>query len=118
MAASYRRKQGASLWVDIDCPDVALIDPLPDAWLDINRWKGFFNIIDSAGAIVLSGNLAKSAIVGKFLLRIGRAGYGEWATLPVSKYTLTYQITNASVDYDDEDSDKLEIVKQNYVVMP
>lgn len=111
--ATYKKVQAASLWVDISCQNLSLLDPSANAWN--TNWVGLWNITNSTGTVVLSGNLLKSTAVGVFQLRIGTASVTGWSTLPIGTYTITYQFRNSTVDYDQEDSDTLVITKQRYV---
>lgn len=113
--ATYKKKQGASIWVDIQLPEseLAAIDPSVGAWT--NNWTGAWKLTNSAGVVVLSGNMTKSATVGLFLVRIGKIAFPDLATLPIGSYNLTYQYLNTTVDYDNEETDKVTIQAQLYV---
>lgn len=113
--AKYKKKQAASIWVDVQLPveELTAIDPSVNAWT--NNWSGFWRLTDSAGATILSGTMTKSATVGLWYVRIGKIAYPTVATLPVGVYSLTYQYLNATVDYDNEDTDTIVIEAQKYV---
>lgn len=113
--AKYKKKQAASIWVDVQLPteELLAIDPSVNAWS--THWSGLWRLTDSTGATILSGTMTKSATVGLFLVRIGKIAYPTLATLPVGNYNLTYQYLNSTVDYDNEDTDVIVIGPQLYV---
>ena len=104
---TFKKVQGNSLWVDIACDSVAIIDPV---WAN---WSGTWSIVSTLGGpVILSGTLIRGA-TGVFLLRIGPSTGGVvWATLPAGTYFLLTEIINESVDYLFEDQDKLIIAVQ------
>jgi hypothetical protein len=105
MVETYTRVQGASLWLNITCDNIADIDMV---W---TNWSGKWSIVSAIGSpALLSGTMTKGTI-GLFYLRIGPAVTG-WNTLPPGKYFLLTQIENTTVDYNNEDQDKLTIKPQ------
>jgi hypothetical protein len=103
MMATFKRYQGDSLWMDIDCAVWQDIDPV---WPD---WSGVW-VIDQTG---LSGDLSRSLIEGTFLLRIGPATVPGWNELPAGTHIITIQIEAPAVDYRYEETHKLMIKAQN-----
>lgn len=118
--ANYKRIQGDSLWIDIQCDDVNTIDPSIGAWP--TNWSGKWEI-DTSPALtgIITGNtddnatMFKSATTpGLFQLRIGPSKAG-WNALPVGTYILTIEIRNQIVDYCKEQQCKLTISAQGIV---
>ena len=109
--AEYTKKQGNSLFVNIQIPNFADIDP------DWANWSGTFAVVSTLGAApLLTGALTKSATAGTFYLRIGPVSGGDaWKYLPVAKYKLLTEIICPSVDFLLEDEDKLIITAQGMV---
>lgn len=105
--ATYKRKQGDSLWINIECSDISAID---STW---TNWTGVWNISSTiGGAPTLSGTLSRSTTPGTFYLRIGPASTSGWTALPVGNHFLTMQIDNTTVDYRHEEQHKLVIQTQ------
>lgn len=106
--AEWTRKQGNSLFVNIQVPNIADIDP---TW---ENWSGTFSIVASLGSpSLVSGTLTRSATTGWFYLRLGPVSGGDaWKTLPVGKYKLLTEIVCPNVDFLHEDEDKLIITAQ------
>ena len=89
--ARITRKQGNSLWLNIPGSSFDLIDSV---WAN---WSGVYKIKDSEGLVVLSGDLTKDAtMLAQFYLHLGHT---EMNTLAVGSYTLTIEVSNATVDY-------------------
>ena len=108
--ASYKRKQGDSLWIDVTCSSINDIDPVWDNWTGI--WG-----ITAAGSttVVLQGSMIRHTTVGLFCLRIGPLLTDGWATLPDGAYSLVIQIDNIVVDYRHEETSKLLIQSQGMI---
>ena len=98
---NVKKIQGNSLWINITCEAYTAIDTV---W---TNYSGTWSIVDSLGVVSASGNLTRGA-AGTMLLRVSTA---TMATLTVGTYTLTTQIKNVTVDYEEERQDKLIITK-------
>lgn len=109
--AEYTRKQGNSLFLNIQIPDFANIDPVWD------NWSGAFSIVAALGSpSLVSGTITKSATEGYFYFRLGPLSGGvPWTTLPVGKYKLLTEIVCPNVDFLLEDEDKLIITAQGII---
>lgn len=105
--ATYKSKQGDSLWIDITHETAIAID---STWAN---WSGKWVISATVGSTaLLSGTISRSATEGKFLLRIGPASTAGWNSLPAGTYALTIEINNTSADYKHEDQHILKVSAQ------
>ena len=105
--ATYKRKQGDSLWMTGICKQIESIDPV---W---GNWSGTWNVTAVAGgAVLVSGVLTKHATEKIFYFRSGPANTIGWSALPAGTYLLTIQIDNTTVDYRHEEQAKLVIQAQ------
>lgn len=101
--ATYTRKQGDSLWLDI-AGNISLIDS------DWNNWSGKWAILDVIGeAPLIEGDLLKiSSGVFRF-----KPTLLEMSSIAVGAHILIMQIENTTADYREEISqDKLVIIPQ------
>jgi hypothetical protein len=131
--STYKRKQGDSLWIDIQCDSVATIDVALNSWPA--NWDFSWDIKATAASatVLLSGKTSGTQPAtpscykvtetpGLFQLRIGPVsgaiagtptlGTTPWASLPEGSYVLTTQYENSNVDYRHEEQDKIVISTQ------
>ena len=107
--ATYKRKQGDSLWINVTCSNTDSIDA---TWAN---WSGVWDIASTIGGTpLITGALTRSTSTGTFYLRIGPATTAGWTALATGTYYLTIQIDNTSVDYRHEEQHKLIVQTQGY----
>jgi len=101
---SWKRKQGDSLWIDVELKDIEVAD---DVWPD---WTGSWAIVTSLGATpTLSGAMIQDPVLRKFYARVGAT---EMSTLSVGNYIAVGQVENSTVDY------RQEIFQEKLVITP
>ena len=107
----FTRKQSDSLWVDVTCEGITLLDPVWD------NWTGSWCVSEEVGTeALLTGALVRTATVGVFTLQIGPVSGGvTWQTLPAGRYVLTVEVNNTAIDYRQEEQDILIVADQGLV---
>lgn len=97
--------QGDSYWKDFSSKKVPTFDA---------SWAGTWGIVDSTGAVVATGVMAKSTDSTKLELRVNPE---DTEPLTPKDYTLVVKIFNPNIKYKKEVSrESITIVKQSLVV--
>jgi hypothetical protein len=101
----YEVKQGNSFWYDYNLkikPSTYTITDIDAVW---TNWNATWRLSD--GITTLTGDLSRSAIPGRFYLRIDPVATSGWSNLPVGSYNMTVQTTNDTVHFFFEDDDDI-----------
>lgn len=103
--STFKRVQGNSLWLDVTCE---LMDSIDSVWAN---WAGSYTVSKTPGSTVLvTGVMTRSLTPGLFNVRLGPvSGGAPWDDLPLGMYTLTTKVVNTTVDYEQEEHDKLNV---------
>lgn len=98
------RKQGDSIWIDIEGINLDQVDPVWD------NWSGSWAIIPSLEdpTPLAQGALGKKASLGLFTVRIGKSVMNNLAK---GTYALVVQVDNVNLDYQQEIAQEKLVVK-------
>ena len=112
--STLKRIQGNSLWVNVVLDTYADFVYESGGTVTWSDFTGSYKVTNRTGTILIPETaMTRSDTVGTFYLRIST---DDMALLTASTYTITIQVRNLVIDYEEERQDTLVITAPELIV--